>query len=117
MDTQEDITIICFTYQDALKKNQRALNDALIALDRFVSGNPENLLDRDATFRGLRQQVKRLQLERNELLEQEKALALFKPNSDSSTQLKDQPVSRMMKLSNKWITLPFWATTPMEKER
>ena len=89
------VTIICFTYKDALDQNQRALNESLIALDRFVSANPENVLDRDSTFRGLRQQVKRLQLERNELLEQERNLKTFVPTDN--TTIKDQPLSRIRK--------------------
>jgi len=64
--------VICFTFQDALNKNQKELSDAVIALDRFMSANPESVSDRNPDFRYLRQQVKRLQLQRNELLEQSK---------------------------------------------
>lgn len=61
--------VICFTYEDALARNQVRINEANTALDRFVSAHPESISDRHATFRMLRQNVKELQLERNELLE------------------------------------------------
>lgn len=75
-ETVVNPTVICLTWADALAKNQQELNEANVELDRFASANPENMLDRDPTFRMLRQRVKRLQLERNEIIEKSSSHAL-----------------------------------------